>query len=78
MRCERIARNELASRNRYAPVQCDRVGMLRTSAPIGRDVKELQARWNEWNATVAPPAWGNAKSVDGSHPKAAGAKEQPE
>jgi len=31
-------------------------------------LKELQTKWDAWNATLAPPLWGGAKRGDGAEP----------
>ena len=43
----------------------DDVGEARDlAAALPGKVKELQAKWDAWNATLAKPLWGNSKSDD--------------
>jgi arylsulfatase A-like enzyme len=38
------------------------------AAAMPEKLKELQTKWDAWNATLAPPLWGGAKRGDGAEP----------
>ena len=40
-------------------------------------LKELQAKWDAWNATLVPPLWGGGKAdSDGAEPGGTGRRDR--